>query len=81
MFGLVFDEMLCLKVDEQSRDRFVVAGSSPFVYEGGGRRIEMSYWRAPDACLDDPSEMRVWCGLAWEAALRCDKVKAPSRSP
>ena len=52
----------------------------PFVYERGGQRIEMSYWRAPDACLDDPGEMRSWCTLAWEAARRSGgRVKGKSR--
>lgn len=70
MFALVTDETLYLKADELNRDRFIAARSSPFVYEGGGRRIEMSYWRAPDECLDEPAQMAEWCKLAWEAARR-----------
>ncbi len=73
MFALVADDTLYLKADAASRERFVAAGSSPFVYEGGGHVIEMSYWRAPDVCLDEPAEMGRWCTLAWEAARRRGK--------
>ena len=70
MFAIVMDDTLYLKTDATSRDRFIAAGSSAFVYEGKGRRIDTSYWRAPDACLDDPAAMNAWCSLAWEAAER-----------
>ncbi|HQR21171.1 MAG TPA: TfoX/Sxy family protein [Burkholderiaceae bacterium] len=70
MFALVFDDTLYLKVAPDTRDRFAAAGCTPFFYRSGGRNIEMSYWRAPDACIDDPAAMSTWCALAWEAAWR-----------
>jgi len=33
----------------------------------------MSYWRAPEACLDDPEEMTLWARKAFAAALRARK--------
>lgn len=70
MFALVFDDTLYMKAGPATRHRFAAASSTPFVYESGGRSIEMSYWRAPDECLDDRASMCAWCALAWEAAWR-----------
>lgn len=80
MFAIVMEDTLYLKTDTTSRDRFIAAGSSAFVYEGRGRRIDTSYWRAPAACLDDPAAMSAWCSLAWEAAGRKRRsAAAPAR--
>jgi DNA transformation protein len=76
MFALAADDTLYLKVDADTQARFIAAGSSPFVYTGKGKSITMSYWRAPETCLESPSEMRVWCAPAWDAALRARASKA-----
>lgn len=70
MFGLVSDGTIYLKVDEESRGLFEAAGLSPFVYEAKGRRVALSYHRAPDAMLDEPELAREWAERGWQAALR-----------
>ena len=70
MLALVADEVLYLKVDAQTAARFAAAGSAPFVYSGKSRTITMSYWRAPEECLETPAAMHAWCELAWSAVLR-----------
>jgi DNA transformation protein len=70
MFALVADGTLYFKADVDTAPQFAAAGSAPFVYQGGGRRVTMSYWRAPDSCLDDSTGMQTWCALAWTAATR-----------
>jgi DNA transformation protein len=70
MVGLVADGELYLKVDAACVDQFAAAGSEPFVYEGKGTPIRMSYWRAPDDALDGPDAMRPWATLALAAARR-----------
>jgi DNA transformation protein len=79
MFALIADDMLYLKIDAATRQRFAEAGSAPFIYGGGGRRIEMSYWQAPDACLEEPAVMCAWCTLAWEVACRTATAAAPRK--
>ncbi len=54
MFALISDGTLYLKVDDESRGAFEAAGLLPFVYEAKGRRVALSYHRAPDAMLDEP---------------------------
>ena len=75
MFALVFDGTLYLKVDDESRGAFEAAGLSPFVYEAKGRRVALSYHRAPDAMLDEPELAREWAERGWQAALRAHLLK------
>ena len=71
MFALIFDDTLYLKADDTTRAEFEAEGLAPFTYSGKkGRNTIMSYWRAPERCLDDPGEMAEWCRKAHGAALR-----------
>lgn len=89
MFALVADGQLYLKVDDESRGAFEAAGLSPFVYEAKGRRVSLSYYRAPDAMLDDTEETQVWAERGWQAALRAhlnkkareEALPIPGRKP
>jgi DNA transformation protein len=75
MFGLVADELLYLKIDAATRDTFEAAGCRPFVYDGKGKPIEMSYWTVPAECLESATAMRPWCTLAYAEALRAQAGK------
>ena len=79
IFALIVDETLYLKADDETRARFVAAGSEPFAFDNrrAGRRVTTSYWCAPEACLDSPADMAAWCDIAFAAALR--KAQAPAR--
>ncbi len=69
-FGLVISGQLFLKVDAESREAFRVAGCTPFVYEGRGKAVEMSYWSVPESAMDSPEDMRPWARLGLAAAMR-----------
>jgi DNA transformation protein and related proteins len=75
MIALEADGSLYLKVDEQTRARFAEAGGSPFVYEGKGKSVVMSYWTVPDEAMDSAEAMRPWATLALEAAWRVGAAK------
>lgn len=70
MFALIADGQLYLKVDDESRNDFVAAGLAPFAYEAKGRRVSLSYYRAPDAMLDDAGLALEWAERGWQSALR-----------
>ncbi|GAB4197153.1 MAG: TfoX/Sxy family protein [Wenzhouxiangellaceae bacterium] len=70
MFGLVADDVLYLKSDDGNRQRFIQAGLEPFEYVKNQRRMQMSYYRAPDEIHEDPEVARAWALMAYEAALR-----------
>jgi DNA transformation protein len=76
MFALEAFDTLYLKVDAQTEPRFRAAHCEPFVYEGKGRSVQMSYWTAPPECAESTAEMARWCTLAWQAALRAQSAKA-----
>jgi DNA transformation protein and related proteins len=69
-FAIVIDDQLYLKVDALTQERFTQAGSTPFVYQGKGKPVEMSYWLAPDEALESAHAMHPWAQLALQAAHR-----------
>ena len=82
MFALIADETLYLKADDASQREFEALSLPPFTYGKGGKRTVMSYWRAPEACLDDRDEMTGWARKAFAAALRAQKpAKSTERKP
>ena len=80
MFGLVADEVLYLKVDDQNRDDFVARGLEPFIYVKDGKPMAMSYHQAPGEALDNADGMIAWAEKAYQAALRAKQPKAKKRT-
>lgn len=76
--ALIAFDRLYLKADAQTQARFEAAGCQPFVYDGKGRSVTMSYFSAPDDALESPAYMQPWGRLALEAALRAKAAKKPS---
>ena len=70
MIGLVADELLYLKVDEQTKPLFTDAGCEPFVYQMKAKRVTMSYWSVPDEAMESSEQMLPWAKHAYAAALR-----------
>jgi DNA transformation protein len=68
--AIVVDDQLYLKVDGLTQGVFAKAGSSPFVYQGKGKPVTMSYWRVPDEALESARAMRPWADMAIAAAER-----------
>ncbi len=77
--GLEVEGTLYLKTDDQTRQAFADASGAPFVYDGKGKPITMSYWTAPDDAMDSPEAMRPWARLAMEASLRSAVSKKPAK--
>jgi DNA transformation protein len=76
--ALIAFDRLYLKADAQTQACFEAAGCQPFVYDGKGRAVTMSYYTAPDDALESPAYMQPWGRLALEAALRAKAAKKPS---
>jgi DNA transformation protein len=70
MFGLIADETLYFKVDDQNRPSYLAAGSEPFTYDRNGKPIQMSYYRLPDAVFENIEQLAAWVEAAQAAARR-----------
>ena len=82
MFGLVADDELYLKADNENVQHFMNAGLNEFEYEKQGKKYKMSYYQAPEEIYDDPEIANRWAALAYSAALRASdkKMKKQSKS-
>jgi DNA transformation protein len=71
MLGMVRDNTLYLRVDDDNRAAFKEAESfPPLNYEKRGGTIDLAFWRAPERLFDEPDELVAWARLALAAARR-----------
>jgi len=80
MFGLIADDQLYLKVDDDNRAAYEAQGLAPFTYHSRGRTKQLSYREAPDEAFDDADVLCAWGREAFAAALRADAKKTRRRS-
>jgi DNA transformation protein len=74
-FGVVDDDILYFKVDDETRPRYRKRGMRPF--EPMGTPMN-GYWQVPAGVIEDVEELESWAREAIEVASRA-RVK-PSRS-
>lgn len=74
MFGLVANDMLYLKADENTAEYFESKGLGPFEYNKGGKIVKMSYYLAPDEIFDNPEDAAFWAKRAYEVAFRAKRT-------
>ncbi|MHB8268675.1 TfoX/Sxy family protein [Bradyrhizobium sp.] len=71
MIGMVRDNTLYFRVDDDNRAAFKEAESfPPLNYEKKGGPIDLSFWRAPERLFDEPDELVAWARAALAAARR-----------
>jgi DNA transformation protein len=75
MIALIAGGTLYLKADEDSREDFAAAGSTPFRYKKKDRWYSMSYWQAPAGSLDGAEVLLPWAERALAAARRAARSK------
>lgn len=82
MFALIDDDTLYLKADAALKAELAAEGSASWVYRGRNRVEEnTSFWRLPEAALDDPDEAVAWARKALAVAEAKAVGKRPRRSP
>src|SRR6202140_2138650 len=84
MLGMVRDNTLYFRVDDDNRAAFKEAESfPPLNYEKKGGTIDLSFWRAPERLFDEPDELVTWARAALAAARRVtakrERTAAPKR--
>ena len=79
MLGMVRDNTLYFRVDDDNRAAFKEAESfPPLNYEKKGGTIDLSFWRAPERLFDEPDELVTWAGAALAAARRVAAKREPT---
>ncbi len=78
MFGLVADDTLYFKVDDQNKPAFQTRHLGPFLYVKNGKPMPMSYYQAPEETLDNADDMHEWAEAAYQAALRAQRPRKSS---
>ena len=77
MLGMVTENTLYVRVDDQNRATFKEAESfPPLNYEKKGCTIDLSFWRVPERLIDEPKELVTWARAALEAAHRVAAKRA-----
>jgi DNA transformation protein len=81
MVGIIDDDVLYLKVDDETRARFDERKLPPFSYPSKKGPMEMpQYRRAPDECVDDAETLREWLKLSIAVVARGKvKQRAPAK--
>jgi len=71
MLGMVTENTLYFRVDDENRVTFREAESSPPLnYAKKGSTIDLSFWRVPERLFDEPDEFISWAQAALAAAHR-----------
>src|ERR1700747_421741 len=79
MLGMVRDNTLYFRVDDENRAAFKEAESfPPLNYEKKGGTIDLSFWRAPERLFDEPDELVAWARAALAAARRVAAQRGPT---
>ena len=80
MFGLVAEDRLYLRTDDETRAQFEDRGCEPFVFGyKNGKAIVSKYFEPPEAAFTSPLKMKPWATLAWQTTLRSPVKKKPRR--
>jgi DNA transformation protein len=78
MLGMVTDNTLYFRVDDQNRAIFAEAREAPPLnYCKKGSTIDLSFWRAPERLMDEPDDLVDWARAALAAARRVASKRKP----
>ena len=82
MLGMVRDNTLYFRVDDDNRVTFKEAESfPPLNYAKKGGTIDLAFWRAPERLFDEPDELVAWARAALAAAGRVAAKRKPAAPP
>jgi DNA transformation protein and related proteins len=71
MLGMVTENTLYFRVDEENRETFREAEAfPPLNYAKKGQMIDLAFWRVPERLFDEPDELIAWAQAALAAAHR-----------
>ena len=70
MFGLIDDDTVYLRVDDETRPELVARGMTPFhPVRSDPKKVSQNYYQLPAEVLEDSDELVVWAKRAIKAAM------------
>jgi len=76
MFGMIFNERIYFKTDEQTRKAFLAEDCEPFSFEkrSTGETVVTGWYALPDRLYDDPDELARWAKQALAVAAQSETI-------
>jgi DNA transformation protein and related proteins len=82
MLGMVTDNTLYFRVDEENRETFrETEAFPPLNYAKKGQLIDLAFWRVPERLFDEPDELAIWARAALAAAHRVAAKRPAPKQP
>ena len=79
MLGMVTENTLYFRVDDENRETFKEAESTPPLnYRKRGATIDLAFWRVPERLFDESEELIIWGRAALAAAHRVAAKRQPA---
>jgi DNA transformation protein len=74
-FGIIANDTVFFKVDDDTRERYVERGSEPFRPYKNRPDVSMNYFQVPAEVLEDADEIVPWARAAVRAAAASAELK------
>ena len=75
MIALIAENELYFKAGPDEAKIFEAAGSEPFTYDAGDKKVKMSYFKVSQEVIEDDETIKKWLDLAYGAAIKAAKKK------
>lgn len=81
MIGVIFNDNLFFKTDEDTRKAFLAEKCRPFTFvkHKSGETVSTDWYTIPDRLYDEPDELAQWARAAHAVALRSPTVQKKQR--
>lgn len=73
MVALIAENELYFKAGKDESKVFEDAGSEPFTYDTGTKKVKMSYFKVMQEIIEDDEMLEMWFNLAYQAAVKAKK--------
>lgn len=81
MFGLIDDDTVYLRVDDQTRPDFLARGMTPFhPVRADPKKVSLNYYQLPPDVLEDSEQLVAWAKRAIAASLSPTAAVARARA-
>jgi DNA transformation protein len=72
MIGMIFDDIIYFKTDQETRQAFTAANCKPFTFvkHKSGETVVTTWFALPDRLYDEPDDLAEWARAALTVARK-----------